>query len=169
MESFVGQLLLVGFNFAPIGWMFCQGQLLDISQNSALFSLIGTTYGGDGVNTFGLPDLRGRTTLHQGQPPGGANYVVGEKGGQEAVTLTSNQMPAHNHPFMGAGEVGNSQHASGTLLGNGQNIYSTTPGTNAMADGVVSTAGGSQPHDNLQPFLTLNWIISLEGIYPSHS
>ena len=166
-QPYVGQLLLVGFNFAPVGWAFCNGQLMDISQNDTLFNLIGTTYGGDGQSTFALPDLRGRAALHMGTATTGSTYAIGQTGGVETVTLTANQMPLHSHAFQAAGVLGDSQHANNTLLADGQAIYSANAPNVAMLGTSVSSVGGNQPHDNLQPYLVLNWIISLYGIYPS--
>lgn len=172
MEPFIGQVQLFAFDFAPKDWAFCNGQLIPIFQNQALFSLIGATYGGDGQTTFALPDLRGRVPNHFGQGPGLNNYVMGEAAGSENVTLLSVQMPAHNHLL----EVSNqpasqSSPANHTLAVSGFNgepvlTYGTT------VDGVASSAsispsGGNQPHYNMQPFLTMNYCIALTGIYPS--
>jgi microcystin-dependent protein len=166
-QPFIGQLMLVGFNFAPQGWAFCNGQLMAISQNDALFNLIGTTYGGDGQSTFAVPDLQGRAALHQGTAATGTTYLLGQTGGVETVTLSANQMPQHTHAFTAAGVLGDSQHANNTLLADGQAIYTANLPNAAMLGTSVSTVGGNQPHDNLQPFLVLNWIIALEGVYPA--
>lgn len=167
-QPFVGQLLLVPYNFAPQGWALCQGQLMAISENTTLFQLIGTTYGGDGQQTFALPDLRGRTPIGTGTSANsGTTYTLGDNGGVEQVTLTVNQMPAHTHTPGVAGAVGDSQHANGDLLGDGQNIYRASNPLATMAAVTLSSQGGSQPHDNLQPYLALNWIISLFGIFPT--
>jgi len=166
-EPFIGQLMLVPYNFAPRGWALCNGQILPIAQSTALFSLLGTTYGGNGQTTFGLPDLRGRVPISSGQGPGLANYDLGQVGGSESVTLTTNQMPAHNHTIAcNSGDPNDSSPANRFASGGG----SYNSGANAaMAQGAASTVGGSQPHENRQPYLTLNWIIALEGIYPSRS
>lgn len=166
-EPFIGQLMLVGFNFAPRGWAFCDGSLLSIAQNTALFSLLGTTYGGNGQTTFGLPDLRGRAAIGFGQGPGLSNYSQGQTAGTETVTLIPTQMPQHTHGancFVGD-PGGNSP--SNAFLANGD-IYNATA-NGVMNPGMITPAGGSQPHDNLPPYLVLNWIIALEGIFPSRS
>ena len=170
-SPYVGELRLVGFNFAPVGWSMCQGQIVPISENDTLFNLIGTTYGGDGQTTFALPDLQGRTPIHQGTDPStGSNYVIGEKAGVESVTLTSNQIPIHNHTLVGTSDAGTSNNAVGDVLGGGQPIYSSNQSPTAiLLAGSLPNVGGSQPHDNLQPYLTLNWIISLFGIFPSQT
>jgi microcystin-dependent protein len=173
-DQFVGQIDIVAFNFAPEGWAFCQGQLMPISENPALFELIGTTYGGDGQDTFALPDLRGRMAIHQGQGPGLSNYVMGQVGGVEQVTLTLNQIPSHTHTAMGSsapattlgpGSSGGSEWATTTTF-----LYSST-GSNlvAMGGGTIGAAGGGQPHDNMPPYLVMNFIISLFGIFPSQN
>jgi microcystin-dependent protein len=168
---------MVGFTFPPRGWADCNGQLLSISQNTALFSLLGTTYGGDGRTTFALPDLRGRFPRHFGQGPGISNLQLGEKGGQELVTLTANQLPAHGHA-LAAGSlrttsaVGNSPAANGKLLAtanDGESNYS-----DAAPDGSIDVSlpaatgntGGNQPHDNVPPYLAVRFIIALQGIFP---
>ena len=151
-------------NFAPAGWMFCEGQLLPISENETLFQLIGTTYGGDGQSTFALPDLRGRVPIHQGN-----GFILAETGGTEEVTLTVQQIPAHTHQFLGAGVSGNQTPAQGAVPANSLNAtpyINFSPDTNMKADSVTTT-GGSQPHTNFQPYLCIDFIISLFGIFPS--
>ena len=172
-EPFIGQLMLVPYNFAPRGWALCNGQLLQISQNTALFSLLGTTYGGDGVKTFALPDLRGRVPVSSGQGPGLSNYDLGAQLGYESVTLTSQQIAQHSHPV---NVVGASAGTSGRPVNNflaqsqGGAIYSAGPSDGAtMNSATIGLGGGNQPHENRQPTLVLNWIIALEGIYPSRS
>jgi len=171
-QPFVGQIDIVGFNFAPNGWAFCDGSLLPISGNETLFNLIGTTYGGDGQNTFALPDLRGRMAIHQGQGPGLQNYTVGQSGGEEQVTLTLNQLPIHSHPAFGSSAKADSlgpglaEWATTTVF-----LYSST-GPNAaspvaMKSAAIGAMGGGQPFDNLPPFLAVNFIISLFGVFPS--
>lgn len=173
MDPFLGQLMLVGFNFAPKGWAFCNGQLLSIAQNSALFSLLGTTYGGDGITTFALPDLRGRAANHFGQGPGLSNYTQGEASGTETVTLTAAEMPAHNHPVLANNATGSTNSPDGAVLaGYGTSLppegpYTTAAANTTLAANAVVPAGASQPHNNLSPFLTLNYIIATAGIYPS--
>ena len=168
---YVGQIMAFGGNYAPQGWALCDGSLLPISQYETLFSLIGTTYGGDGQNTFALPDLRSRVLLHQGQGPVLSNYVLGESGGAEAVTLTVGQLPQHLHSAMGNSGAGTSPSPSGALwAGSPTNIYTAGSAANAaMSATSISVSGGSQPHDNMLPFVTLNFCIAFEGIYPSQS
>jgi len=166
-SPYLGQLLLVPYNFAPLGWAFCQGQVLPISQYDALFNLIGTTYGGDGQSTFALPDLRGRTPIGTGQGSGLSSYVLGQLGGVEEVTVTSPQLPLHSHPVLGSSTAANSVNPGVSVPGSGQTIYRQNATTAQMLPGMCSSVGGSQPHNNLQPYNTLNWIIALEGIFPS--
>jgi microcystin-dependent protein len=176
-EPFLGQIMLVGFNFAPQGWAFCNGQLLSISQNTALFSLLGTTYGGNGTTTFALPDLRGRAAVGFGQGPGLSNYDLGQSTGTETVTLTAGQMPSHNHlvaanaatatvPSPGGADLAQSYDATAR---HAVNTYSTPPMTAPVTldPATVQQSGGSQPHSNIQPALALNYIIALQGIFPS--
>lgn len=167
-DPFIGEIRLFGGNFAPAGWAFCDGQLLAISENDALFTLIGTTYGGDGQETFGLPDLRGRSPLHQGTNAG-TTFVLGENGGVEEVTLTTQQAPSHTHAFLAADIQGDQIDPGGNLPAQSFNV---TPYINAAPDGnmlnaAISPTGGSQPHENRQPYLGINFIISLFGIFPS--
>lgn len=171
MDPILGQIILFAGNFAPSGWTFCNGQLLPISQNTALFSLLGTTYGGDGQATFALPDLRGRAPIHFGQGPGLVNYNLGETGGVESVTLIQAQMPAHSHAFAPGC---NSQFSpaqpspvNGYLCATqSDNLYASTADSQ-MGAGNTQVAGGNQPHENRSPFLAMNYIIALQGIYPS--
>jgi microcystin-dependent protein len=174
-DPFVGQIGLFGFNFAPKGWAFAFGQLLPISQNTALFSLLGTTYGGDGKSTFALPNLsNGTTPLQQGQGPGLSLYDLGETGGVENVTLLTTEMPLHNHNIGTAGQTADFPAPAQALLANGKNTFHAylPAGTafnqqlNAFAIGIN---GGSQPHSNLQPYLTLNFCIAMQGVYPSRT
>jgi microcystin-dependent protein len=163
-QPFVGQLLLVSFNFNPLGWYLCNGSLLAISTNDALYSLLGTTFGGDGINTFAVPDLRGRVPVHQG--PGG--YVMGLVAGSEGVTLQNSNYPNHNHSFLASSQNSNSNSPSGNAIGGGAAAFSTsTTVAGQFTPGTISlSAGGSLPHENRQPFLAMNWIISFAGIYP---
>lgn len=169
-EPFIGEIRMAGFNFAPRNWAFCNGQLLSINQNTALFSLLGTTYGGDGQTTFALPNLQGRVPMHQGQGSGLTPRTMGELAGQEAVTLISTQMPAHNHLVNVFNDDGtaktpvNSFPAAATAP-----IYSATAGGGTMNPQALSVAGGSQPHNNIQPYLVVNFIIALNGIFPSRN
>ena len=169
-DPFIGQIDIVGFNFAPANWHFCDGSLLPISENAALFNLIGTTYGGDGQSTFALPDLRGRMAIHQGSD-GVSNYVIGQIAGEESVTLTLNQIPNHTHTAMGSSTADSLAPANTVVWGTATTyLYSSTgSGLAAMNTGAVGATGGGQPHDNMPPYLVLNFIISLFGIYPSQS
>ena len=176
-EPFLGQLKIFAGNFAPVGWAFCDGALLAIVQNEPLFNLIGTTYGGDGQTTFALPDLRGRLPLHQGTGPGGFTTVLGESGGTEAVTLPVSQLPVHSHTAMGNQGGGNTPTPVGNVWSydpGGDNAAYRTLGQNEapnaqMSSIAIGPAGGSQPHTNLQPFLCVNFIIALEGVFPTQS
>jgi len=158
-------------NFAPRGWLFCDGSLLSIADNDVLFNLLGTTYGGDGMQTFALPDLRGRVPVHQGASPQGSQYVPGQLGGSETVTLTVAQLPNHSHALLGSAQAATTTAPGGQVLasvGGGQVYLNDTP-TTALGASSVGAAGGSQPHDNRMPFLGINYIISLFGIYPSQT
>jgi microcystin-dependent protein len=163
-QPYVGEIRMFAGNFAPAGWMFCEGQLLPISENETLFQLIGTTYGGDGESTFALPDLRGRIPIHQG-----SGFILAETGGAEEITLTVSQIPAHSHPLLATDSVpSQTQPANGVLaLPTSFSPYSSeTPFTN-LNPGSVGSVGGSQPHTNFQPYLCVNFIMSLFGIFPS--
>lgn len=169
-EPFLGEIRTFGFNFAPLGWAFCAGQLLPISQNTALFSLLGTFYGGDGIQTFALPDLRGRVGINQGQGPGLSPYDLGEVSGSETVTLTSAQMPGHTHAAVANGSPATSSHPDGAVPARtGSSQYAAAPDGTAMNAGMIGPAGGSQPFSNIQPFLCLNFCIALQGIFPSRN
>ncbi len=164
-QPYVGEIRMFAGNFQPAGWMFCEGQLLPISENETLFQLIGTTYGGDGESTFALPDLRGRLPVHQGN-----GFILAETGGAEEITLTVNQIPAHSHPFIASSAAGSSSNASNnTLATSVGNVYFSSPASSpgTMSPSMVAPVGGSQPHTNFQPYLCLNFIISLYGIFPS--
>jgi microcystin-dependent protein len=170
-EPFLAYIALVAFNFAPRGWALCDGRLLPIAQFDALFALLGTTYGGDGVTTFALPDLRGRIPVHNGQGAGLSAYVLGQAGGFEGVTLNANQIASHSHVPQCTPEPGNSTGPGGAVWAStsGDNLYAaSTPGA-SMAAQAIGSAGGSQPHENRQPYLGLNYIIALEGLFPSRS
>jgi len=155
---------MFGGNFAPAGWMFCEGQLLPISENETLFQLIGTTYGGDGQSTFGLPDLRGRIPIHQGN-----SFILAETGGAEEITLTVNQIPVHTHPFLANTQQGGLNSPTDNVLAAGKTIdlYREAQPTVALSPVTVGPTGGSQPHTNFQPYLCVDFIISLFGIFPS--
>ena len=164
-QPYVGEIRMFAGNFAPAGWMFCEGQLLPISENETLFQLIGTTYGGDGESTFTLPDLRGRIPIHQGN-----GFILAETGGAEEITLTVAQMPVHSHPLLGSVNLADEGNPANKLLGESRpgdnNFYQDIPLTNLAATSIGSV-GGSQPHTNFQPYLCVDFIISLFGIFPS--
>jgi microcystin-dependent protein len=169
-EPFIGELKLVPYNFAPRGWAACNGQILSIAQNTALFSLLGTTYGGNGETTFALPDLRGRVPLHMGQGPGLSNYALGQLGGEESHTLINAEMPAHGHTVQAAATGNTNTPAGSVMAATRKNKYATAPdGVTPMDEQMITPSGGNQPHTNVQPYLTLQWIIALEGIYPSRN
>ena len=169
-SPFVGEIRMFGGNLAPAGWAFCNGALMPIAENEVLFNLIGTTYGGDGQTTFALPDLQGRLPIHQGTAATGTNYVIGEKAGTETVTLTVQQIANHNHQI-GARTAGNASSPAGAVWGGGADtIYNNTSGpTTAAAATMIGSGGGSQPHDNMMPYLCVSFIISLFGIFPSQN
>lgn len=162
-QPYVGEIRMFAGNFAPAGWFFCEGQLLPIPEYETLFQLIGTTYGGDGQSTFALPDLRGRIPIHQGN-----GFILAETGGAEEITLTVNQIPAHSHPLLASQARGLLNTPGGNLLArSGRQIYVTGTANVNMSPAAVSSVGGSQPHTNFQPYLCVNFIISLFGIFPS--
>jgi microcystin-dependent protein len=172
-DQFVAEIRIFPFNFAPTGWALCNGQLLPISQNTALFSLLGVTYGGDGKSTFALPNLQGSAPVFWGQGPGLSLYDVGQSGGEEAVTLLQSEMPAHAHQASGASGSGPTSPANNTW---GTGPGRTPPPTYVdgssnvnMAPATVATAGASLPHNNMQPYLTLNFCIALQGVFPARS
>lgn len=171
-QPFVGQLMCVGFNFAPNGWALCNGQLLSIEQNAALFSLLGTYYGGDGINTFALPNLQGRVPIHNGSLAGGSFYIQGQILGVETVTLLTSEIPAHSHAVNCDSGKANKPAPTGNYpAADAAGVtaeYAATANAQ-MNPGMIAAAGGGQPHTNIQPSLVLNWIIALEGIYPSRS
>jgi len=170
-SPYIGEIRMVGFNFAPVGWAFCNGALVPISENDTLFNLIGTTYGGDGVNTFALPNLQSRIPIHAGQGAGlSSNRVLGEVGGVESVTLTTQQIPLHTHPAQANSGSGNQATPNnGVWADSGQSGYATGAGSLAMKSTLIANSGGSQPHDNMMPYLTINFIISLYGIFPTQN
>jgi microcystin-dependent protein len=180
-EPFIGQLMIFAGNFAPRGWATCDGQILSIAHNTALFSLLGTTYGGNGQTTFALPDLRGRVPMHVGTGPGLSSYVLGEVSGVETVTLINTQMPAHNHTVTNVinaayGPQSPTDNPSGAVpagTGGGPTVYnSSSDGTTmnpAMLQTTIGMAGGNQPHENRQPYLVMTFCIALQGIFPSRN
>lgn len=162
-QPFIGEIRIFSANFAPVGWALCEGQLLAVATYDALFSLLGTTYGGDGRTTFGLPDLRGRVPLHQGD-----GFRTGQHGGAESVTLTTPQLPPHTHSWEATtAGAANSSPVGNALATATATIYSNVNPINPLAQNAVSNTGGSTPHDNIQPYICINYIISLYGIYPS--
>ncbi len=170
-QAFVGQIRMFAGNFAPAGWMFCEGQLLPISQYETLFNLIGTTYGGDGISTFALPDLRGRVIIGPGQGSGLSNYVLGQEGGTESVTLTTNQIPAHSHAAIADSTLGSSDTPTNLLPARYPDsvpAYGSNP-TGQMNAAALLPAGGGQPHNNVKPYLAIRYIISLFGIFPTQN
>ena len=170
MDPFVAEIRIFPFNFAPKGWAFCDGQLLPISQNTALFSLLGTTYGGDGKSTFGLPNLQGRAPMHPDQGPGLSLHFLGESAGSDTVTLQQQHMPSHSHPMSASNLPGEDASPANEALARsvGASLYQTTTNANVVqyAPSAVSPAGGDQPHNNLQPDLTLDFNIALQGVFP---
>jgi microcystin-dependent protein len=166
-NPFLGQISMFGGNFAPLGYALCNGQLLSIAQNDALFALIGTIYGGDGETTFALPNMQSRVPYHRGNLAGGSSYVIGENAGVETVTLTTNQLPPHTHTPAGNSTDGSQSSPANGFWGTASaNIYSTTAPNAPMNAAAVGPAGGGQPHDNMLPFLCVNFIIALQGIFP---
>src|SRR5437899_1937388 len=165
-SPFIGEIRMFGGNFAPVGWAFCNGQLMPIDQNDALFNLIGTTYGGDGQTTFALPDLQSRVPVHVG--PG---FALGQSGGVESVTLTTSQIPAHSHVPQAFTDAGNLSSPAGGVWASSSpsTLYDNTAPSIAMAPAAIGSSGGSQPHDNMIPFLVVNFILSLFGIFPSQT
>lgn len=175
MEPIIGQIMLFGGNFAPRGWAFCDGQLLEIASHDALFAILGTTYGGDGSTTFGLPDLRGRVPMHAGEGPGLTARKIGQRMGAEGVALTPTQMPAHGHDFLVANTPANKDDPTGEALGQSDIYVGVSPSEPATEPSValnaktVGETGGSAPHENMQPTLCINYIIALQGMFPSRN
>ncbi len=171
-SPYVGEIRMFGGTFAPAGWAFCAGQLMPISQNDTLFNLIGTTYGGDGQETFGIPDVQGRLPIHMGtNPQSGTTYQIGEEAGVESVTLNTNQIPIHNHAVVASTSGGTTGIPTGNVLASNLpvSLYSQFPPTNNMNANAITNVGGSQPHENMMPFLVITFIISLFGIFPSQN
>ena len=171
MDPFIGEIRIFGGNYAPLGWAFCDGQLLPIAQYDALFALLGTTYGGDGQETFALPDLRGRAPVHMGTGASGTPYDLGDQGGVETVTLTTDQIAGHSHAFDASTIDGSSANPGATVVVATGNVspYVQDVVSAQMAQASVTPVGGSQPHENSQPYLAIRFIIALEGIFPSKS
>jgi microcystin-dependent protein len=171
MDPFVAEIRIFPFDFAPKGWAFCDGQILPLSQNTALFSLLGTTYGGDGKSNFALPDMQGNAPMHPGQGPGLSLHDLGETGGSETVTLLESEIPSHTHQMRGdnqdPGDTGAPSPAAVFAKSSGAFAFvPPTPVLVQMSDSAIAPAGGDQPHNNLQPYLTLNFCIALQGVYP---
>lgn len=165
---YVGEIRMFAGNFAPLGWSFCDGKLVSIAENEVLFALLGTTYGGDGESTFALPDLRGRLAVAPGSDPQGQSYILGEVGGTETVMLRTAQLPTHRHPLTAVGQLGNEVSPQNHLLARSNllDAYTNRPADGQLAD-VVGSIGGGQPHDNMQPYLCIAFIISLFGVFPT--
>jgi microcystin-dependent protein len=165
-DPFVAEIRIFPFNFAPRGWAFCNGQILPISQNTALFSLLGTTYGGNGQSTFALPDMQGNVPLHPGQGPGLSLYDLGQQSGSEFVTLLESEMPAHSHTMRAVEDDGSFFTPVNMYLAAGNSMYNTSAVNANLAFQTLTPAGGSLPHNNMQPYLTLNFCIALQGVFP---
>ena len=171
MDPFVAEIRIFPFNFAPTGWAFCDGQILPLSQNTALFSLLGTTYGGNGMSNFALPDFQGRTPMHPGQGPGLSLHDLGETGGTETVSLLESEIPSHSHTLRGSSDVADNNLPTNEMLakplGRGNNLFTATASPLVqMSDNALAPAGGDQPHNNMQPYLTLSFCIALQGVFP---
>lgn len=169
-EPFLAEVRIVGFNFAPRGWAFCDGQILPINQNQSLYSLLGTTYGGDGRTSFALPDMRGRVPIHVGRSNGGAVHGEGQKSGEETHTLAVNEMPQHTHIARATNATAIGDDPTNRVLGQaGTNVYAGFVSGTPMGAGTVTHVGGGQAHDNMQPYLALNFCIALRGLFPSRN
>jgi len=173
-QPFIGEIRCMGFNFAPRGWSFCDGQIMPINQNTALFSILGTNYGGNGQTTYGLPDLRGRAVMGPGDGPGLSNHELGEKSGSESVTLTAQNIPAHTHRLFASNSVGNTNSPAGAALAIGAKatpLYAPASGasTTPMQAQTLAATGSGQAHNNMQPYIAMNFVISLQGVYPSRN
>jgi microcystin-dependent protein len=171
MDPFVAEIRIFGFNFAPKGWAFCDGQLLPLSQNTALFSLLGTTYGGDGKSNFALPNMQGNAPMHPGQGPGLSLHDLGETGGSETVTLLQSEIPSHSHFVRGhTADIADTKAPSSLVVlaksNNGQLYQTAATGLTLMSANALTPAGGDQPHNNMMPYLTLNFCIALQGVFP---
>jgi microcystin-dependent protein len=170
-QPYIGEIRMFAGSFAPAGWAFCDGQLMPISENDALFVVLGTTYGGDGQETFALPNLQSRIPIHAGTGPGGVTRIIGEMGGAESVTLTTQTIPVHNHAFLASTATGTQNSPAGEVLASGSSvlIYRPQAPNQPMAAQTINPTGGSQPHDNMVPFLCISFIISLFGLFPQQN
>ncbi|MBX9806771.1 MAG: tail fiber protein [Flavobacteriaceae bacterium] len=168
MDPFVAEIRIFPFNFAPRGWAWCNGQLLPLSQNTALFSLLGTMYGGNGTNNFALPDLQGRTPMHPGQGPGLSLHDLGETGGSETVSLLQSEIPSHNHSLMTSNLNSQSTVPTNKILGRGNpvKVFSSGAPSTVMGTNSIAPSGGSLPHNNMMPYLTMHFCIALQGVFP---
>jgi microcystin-dependent protein len=172
MDPFVAEIRIFPFNFAPKGWAFCDGQILPISQNTALFSLLGTTYGGDGKSNFALPNMQGNAPMHPGQGPGLSLHDLGETGGSDTVSLLESEMPAHSHGWMASNADSNSQSPVAQLFAGGVggiSMYAAPASITQLSPSALTPAGGDQPHNNMMPYLTLTFCIALQGVFPPRS
>ena len=167
-EPFLAEIKIVGFNFAPRGWALCDGQILPINQNQSLYSLLGTTYGGDGRTSFALPDLRSRTPIHVGSS-NGTSHTLGQKSGEETHPLSAQEMPSHSHQWQASSSNADSPAPVGTVLAASQNMYNDAVAPVAPLAGTITNVGGSQGHENMQPYLALNFCIALQGLFPSRN
>lgn len=165
-DPFVAEIRLFGFNFAPNGWAFCNGQLLPLSQNTALFSLLGTTYGGNGKSNFALPNLQGNVPIAPGQGPGLSLYDLGQTGGSQTVSLLESEIPSHSHPLVASDERGDLTSPAAGYFASGTDMYQLGAAGGQMAPTALTLAGGSLPHNNMMPFLTVNMCIALQGVFP---
>ncbi len=168
-EPFLAEIRIVGFNFPPRGWAFCDGQILPINQNQSLYSLLGTTYGGDGRTSFALPELRGRTPIHVGESNGGTDHALGQKTGEETHTLNDSEMPQHTHSLQGTDVLADGTTPIGRLLANSAGLYKSPSNLVTMRSDNLQSAGGGQAHDNMQPYLAVNFCIALQGTFPSRN
>jgi microcystin-dependent protein len=166
-DPFVAEIRIFGFNFAPTGWAQCNGQLMPISQNTALFSLLGTYYGGNGKSTFALPDLQGRAPMQQGQGAGLSDRYLGESAGSQTVTLLTSEMPSHNHPLLATLDDDDSTLPGGNMLGQLSTVYAASGALTPFAPNALGVAGSSLPHNNMMPYLTLNFCIAMQGVFPA--
>lgn len=169
-EPFLAEIRMVGFNFAPRGWAFCDGQILPINQNQSLYSLLGTTYGGDGRTSFGLPDLRGRTPIHTGNSNGGTSHQLGQKSGEETHTLATGEMPQHTHQIQATNTTGSVDTPENNILaGAAANVYGDPASTVNMGSQTIVNKGAGQAHENMQPYIAVNFCIALRGLFPSRN
>jgi len=169
-EPFLAEIRIVGFNFAPRGWAFCDGQILPINQNQSLYSLLGTTYGGDGRTSFALPDLRGRAPIHTGQSNGGASRLLGSRGGEETHALSVDEIPQHAHAVQASTSDGNTPIPENNILAASRSrVYTSPDGTEALRSESIANVGGGQAHNNMQPYIAVNFCIALQGLFPSRN